>query len=382
MQMKCNRLAAWRLLLALLAGPLTAGEAPVATVPMSDAQMQAGGVAFSAATAVEVASGSAIAGASLRLPGRVTIPNAALDQVLAPVEGRVEAVLVDPGQRVRAGQPLLRIRSAQAVDLQRELVTARARAQVASTRAQRDRQLHAEGIIARNRLLDSEAASTEAEAALQAQVQMLRLAGFPSAAIERLREAGDIAPVVTLAAPRAGNVLQQAVVAGQAVTAGDPLLRIASLDVLWIEMQATRGQVRAIRAGDVVSVTACPELGRVIASAVLLDAQSQTTLVRAEMPRSAECLSPNQFVEASISPAAPAGLIAVPEASVVQHAGGSVVFVRADGGLRPIAVTVERRAGGNAWVRGDVTAGTQVASSGLAAIKGSWLGLGAVTQGP
>lgn len=382
MRTKCSLRAVSSLMLVLGMVRLGAAEAPAPKIVMNAAQLQAGGVAFSAAKPVEAGAAPAGVGLSLRLSGRAVVPNAALDQVLAPVEGRIEALLVDPGQNVRAGQPLVRIRSAQVLELQRELVSARARAQLAGARAQRDQQLNAEGIISRNRLLESQAAATEAEADLRAQGQMLRLAGFSEAALERIREAGDIVPVVTLAATRPGRVLQQSVTAGQSVVAGDPLLRVASLDRLWIEMQATRDQVQGIRSGDAVAVPGCPAPGQVIASSVLLDAQSQTVTVRAEIPRAAECLAPNQFVEAQVSPRAAPGLVAVPESSVVQHAGASYVFQRISDGLQPVLVKVERRANGSAWVRGTLAPGAQVASSGLAAIKGSWLGLGAAAQAP
>ncbi len=382
MRMTFSQCALPGLFLVLCVGPLSAADTSAQKIPMNVAQLRAGGVTFSATKPVDAGVAPAGAGYSLRLSGRVVVPNAALDQVLAPVEGRIEALLVDPGQNVRAGQALVRIRSAQVLELQSALIGARARAQLASSRAQRDQQLNAEGIISRNRLLESQAAATEAEAALRAQSQMLRLAGFSEAALARIQDAGDIAPVVTLAAPRAGRVLQQSVTAGQSVAVGDPLLRVASLDRLWIEMQATREQAQGIAAGDAVAVAGCPDAGRVIASAVLLDAQSQTLTVRAEMPRAADCLAPNQFVEAQVSPRAATGLVAVPEASVVQHAGGSHVFLRDAEGLQPVAVKVERRAGGSAWVRGNLPPGAQVASSGLAAIKGSWLGLGAAPQAP
>jgi membrane fusion protein, heavy metal efflux system len=380
MRMTFSQRALPGLFLVLCAGALCAAETAAQKIPMNAAQLQAGGIAFTAAKAVDAGAAAVGAGLSLRLSGRVVVPNASLDQVLAPVEGRIEALLVDPGQNVRAGQGLVRIRSAQVLELQSGLISARARAQLAGSRAERDQQLHAEGIISRNRLLESQAAATEAEAGLRAQSQMLRLAGFSAAALARIQQVGDIEPVVTLAAPRAGRVLQLSVTAGQSVASGDPLLRVAGLDRLWIEMQATREQAQGIRAGDAVAVTGCPESGRVIASAVLLDAQSQTLTVRAEIPRASDCLAPNQFVETQISPRAAAGLVAVPEASVVQHAGASHVFLRISDGLQPVAVSVERRANGSAWVRGNLPKGAQVASSGLAAIKGSWLGLGAAAQ--
>lgn len=370
------------LVAALLACAAPAAEAPIQKISMNDAQLKAGAVTFAAARGVDAGAAPTGTGLSLRLSGRAMVPNAALDQVLAPVDGRIEALLADPGQNVRAGQALVRIRSAEVLELQRELIAARARAGLTDSRAKRDQQLNAEGIISRNRLLESQAAATEADAALRAQVQMLRLAGFSDSALGRIQDADDITPVVTLAAPRAGRVLQQSVTVGQSVAMGDPLLRVASLDRLWVEMQATRDQAQGIRSGDAVAVAGCPEAGKVIASAVLLDPQSQTVTVRAEIPRAADCLSPNQFVEAQLSPRAAAGLVSVPDSSVVQHAGGMYVFLRTSGGVQPVAVQVERRANGSAWIRGKVDAGAQVASTGLAAIKGSWLGLGATTQAP
>lgn len=375
-----------RVLLSLTAAVMSAAsiaaEPPPLKISMNASQLQAGRVTFAAARALESGPAPAGAGYSLRLSGRTVVPNAALEQVLAPVEGRVEALLVDPGQNVRAGQALVRIRSAQVLELQREFIAARARAQLAGSRAQRDQQLNTEGIISRNRLLESQAAATEAEAALRAQAQMLRLAGFSASALDRIQDAGDISPAVTLAASRAGRVLQQSAQAGQSVMPGDPLLQVASLDRLWVQMQATRDQAQGIRSGDAVAVAGCPEPGRIIASAVQLDAQSQTVTVRAEIPRAADCMAPNQFVEAQVSPRAAAGLLAVPDSSVVQHAGSSYVFLRVSDGVQPVAVTVERRANGSAWIRDKLDAGAQVASSGLAAIKGSWLGLGAAAQAP
>jgi membrane fusion protein, heavy metal efflux system len=366
----------------LMAALTLATEAPPHKISVSAAQLQAGSVTFAAARAIDAGSAPAGAGFSQRLSGRAVVPNAALEQVLAPVDGRIEALLADPGQDVRVGQSLVRIRSAQVLELQRELISARARAQLADSRVKRDQQLNSEGIISRNRLLESEAAATGAAAALSSQVQILRLAGFSESALGRIQDAGDITPVVTLSAARAGRVLQQSVTTGQSVAVGDPLLRVASLDRLWVEMQATRYQAQTIRSGDAVAIAGCPEPGKVIASAVLLDAQSQTLTVRAEIPRAADCLAPNQFVEVQLSPRAAAGLVAVPESSVVQHAGASYVFLRISDGVQPVAVTVERRANGSAWIRGRVDVGAQVASSGLAAIKGSWLGLGAAAQAP
>ena len=63
----------------------------------------------------------------LALPGRVAFAPKAQSAVGAPVAGRVSALLVRAGERVKAGDPLLRIESADAA-------AARASLEVASTR--------------------------------------------------------------------------------------------------------------------------------------------------------------------------------------------------------------------------------------------------------
>jgi multidrug efflux pump subunit AcrA (membrane-fusion protein) len=277
----------------------------------------------------------------------------------------------------------VRLHSAQVLATQRELIAARARREAASQRAARDEALHAEGIIARNRLEQSRAMLAEADAALHEQQQLLRLAGMSAGALAAIRSAADISPLLVLTARRNGNVLQQLVAPGEAVEAGQPLLRIATLNALWIELQAPREAAQRIRNGDRVRIQGCEREARVIASALQFDEHSQTIQVRAELRNPAGCVAPNQFVETRVTPGggSGSGLVQVPAISVVQLQGTDYVFVRSQNGVIPRAVVVERRTGQTAWIQDGLAVGEQVASAGLAAIKGSWLGLG-TTESP
>jgi membrane fusion protein, heavy metal efflux system len=364
--------------LSVLAAALTcatsifAAEAPVT---LSAEQLATARVVLTRATKAGAA--ASLDGASLLLAGRIAVPNSSLDLVLAPAAGRVESLLVSPGQKVRAGQPLARLYSAEFVSLQRELVIARTRAGSARMRAERDASLHDDGIIARNRLEESRAQLADAEATLSEQTQLLQLAGLTPAAVARIRIAADINPLLTLTARRAGSVLQQIAEPGEAVAAGQPLFRLANLDLLWAELQATKEQAARIRTGDKATINGCSSMGTVIAAAMQLDSQSQTTTVRVALPAGANCFTPNEYVQAQIATHPSGGsLIAVPSSSLVQRQGKNYVFVRTPAGLQPVPVVVERRTSTSAWITGNVQPDDQVASTGLAAIKGSWLGLG------
>lgn len=316
------------------------------------------------------------------LPGRVVVPNSRRETVLASLGGRVEAVLVSPGERVRAGQALVRLYSADFISLQRALLSARSAHELARKRQSRDEALFADGIIAESRLQDSRDQALQAAAAEQEQTQLLRLAGLSVAALDRLRSTGDLSASLTLYAARAGLVIEQPQATGSPVEAGTVLLQLAVTDLLWIELQATREQLASISAGDPVQVQGCASQGTVIAAGGQLQADTQTGLVRAAFTAAAQCLSPGQFVQARVAPAAlPAGSLLVSGEALVQRGGRDYVFVETEGGFRPVPVTVIRRQGAVTVLSAGVAVGTRVAGKGLAALKGSWMGLGAAAAG-
>jgi multidrug efflux pump subunit AcrA (membrane-fusion protein) len=76
----------------------------------SQVQLRAPQKQFLTIEAVSAAEASNV----LALPGRVTFAPKAQSVVGAPVAGRVSALLVRTGERVKAGDPLLRIESADA----------------------------------------------------------------------------------------------------------------------------------------------------------------------------------------------------------------------------------------------------------------------------
>jgi multidrug efflux pump subunit AcrA (membrane-fusion protein) len=349
-------------------------------IELTPEQLHTAKITFASVTNVNDSQSHEEAVPALLLSGKVSIPNAALDVVLATVAGRVESLAVNPGQAVRSGQVLARLHSAELLNLQRQFISARARADLARTRVERDEALFADGIIARNRVQERQVEREESAAQLRESRQLLRLAGMSDAAIARIHSADDISAVLVVTARRAGTVLQQGSAPGAAVASGDLLFTIAAPNHLWLELQATRDQSAHISIGDNVHVAGCTTSATVIATGVRLDSQSQTTVVRAEMKDTAGCLSPNQYLEARVqAKPASATLRSVPESGLLSRSGQHYLVVRKGTGLLPVPVTVERRFGGRAWVSGAIAAGDQVASGGLAALKGRWLGLGTVT---
>lgn len=316
-------------------------------------------------------------GASLALPGNAVFPAKAMQVVSAPAAGVVEAIRVDPMDKVAAGGAIVQLRSPQLLEWQRDYVQAAVQARLAADKARRDEALFKEGIIAESRLQESRATLVTTNAALRERHQALKIAGMPEQAIAALGNAQAISPVLMVAAPRAGIVVEQFASLGQRVEAGTPLAKIAQQDKLWIELQATSEQGRQVTIGDAVQVAGCSQAGRVVAISAPLQAATQTLVVRAELPAAVSCLRPNQHVEAVVKTrAGTSGALQVPTSALVRNAGKDYVFVQEGSGFTPVAVTVEQRGGDTATVRGPLPPGGSIAVQGVSTLKGMWQGFG------
>lgn len=300
-----------------------------------------------------------------RYPAQVVVPVARQRLVAAPLPALVESLQVAVGDPVRAGQTLAVLRSAQASELQRDVAQATSQVDLARRSLERDEQLFAEGLIAQSRL---DAARAQARQAQAQQIERRR-------ALEQAGVSAGSGQIV-LRAPIAGVVLEQHAVLGQRVEQAAPLYRIATLDRLWVEMQAPATDAAALAPGRAVRVEASPAAGRdareiegrVIALGQSVDEATQTVLVRAEVHASNGILRPGQTVVATVEMPS-ADTVRLPATAVVEEGGATVVFVQeAAGSFVRVPVGVVHSADSVVTVSG-IAAGAQVVVHGTAALK-------------
>jgi multidrug efflux pump subunit AcrA (membrane-fusion protein) len=310
----------------------------------------------------------------------VTVPPNDTGVILSAVSGQVERVFVHIGQTIRAGDQLARIYSGDVLSMQRNYLHARSNAEVVSNRLTRDKALFSEGIIAEARLRETEAAADMAVATQREQRRLLRLVGYTDAQINSLKP-DSIAAWVTLRADNNALVLEQPAQVGQHIEAGAPLFKLATRGKWWLELEATRAQAADIQVGDRARVDGCPTEGHVIAVGSQLQIATQTLTIRAQMPEGLSCITPNQFIQAQVLPSTtrPTGLVRVPASALVRNSGGDFVFVQKADDFQPTPVSIARRQGSELLLSAGIEPGTRIASSGLVALKGAWLGLGAET---
>lgn len=359
-------LRAFALLIGLsLALPVGAGDK---LIPISPAQR----TALRIATAPLTAHAGAI---SVGLPATVTVSPGQERVVAAPVAGLVTGVRVAAGESVRAEQALVTIRSEQLMAGQRDLTLAAVQARLAEEAAKRDEGLFQEGIIAESRLQTSRASREQARAALAERRAWFRLMGLSQADIQAVERGERLVDSVTLGAPIAGEVLERMVMTGARVEAAAPLLRLAQLDPLWLEIQAPAEVAALVRKGQAISVPGTQASGKVVAVGGSVSA-AQTVAIRARIANPGGLLRLNQNVEARIEALSGAKQWRVPAKAIVRLQGQSYVFVERPGGFEPELVKVLSQTAQSAAVDGPFAGGEKIAVEGVAALKAAWQGMG------
>lgn len=303
----------------------------------------------------------------LPAPGRIDFDPKRTASVGAPLAGRVEAVTVRTGDRVKLGAPLYSVRSGALADLDREGQAARETVAVKRRLLERARDLLAVQAVPEKEVLGAEAELKEAELSLKAAVAKTESLGVETAGTN----------LYWVRAPRAGTVVEVDVYESQEVTPDRdrPLLRISELDEVLVLADVQEGDAADLRVGAPVIVQAGAAVehpGRIEHISEVVDPHRRTVEVRIRAGNQAQngtrTLRPNAFVQvvfqAGPTPDA-ARRIRVPAQAVVSNGDQSVVFVmKSPGRLERTPVVPGRRRDGEVEIKSGLAPGTRYVSRG------------------
>jgi len=313
---------------------------------------------------------------SRRFPAEIVVPIGLERVVSAPQSGLLDQLFVAAGQEVKKGQAIAHLTSSDLLGLQRDYLQAMTQKKLAAKSLARDSELFKDGIIPQRRYLETESANEEVNASLAQRKQALRLAGMSDDAINKMSPSSGMNSGITLTAPIDGQVLEQMVTTGQRVDMAMPLYRIAKLHPLWLEIHAPLEGLPLVKLGMPVQVPKLQASGKLIAVIRSVNKADQTVHLRAEITQGSEKLSPGQMVEAEISLGAQAQHFSVPKTALARQGAEALVFVQTKTGFHPLKVKVIFEEGDEAVVDAAFKGDEHIAVSGIAAIKGTWLGLG------
>lgn len=285
--------------------------------------------------------------------------------VSAEVPGVVEKVLVDLGDAVQAGQPLVQIST-------KELGAAFERAEGALARAEAQgeeiarRRVRAEDLFKRGLISRQDAEGLESEdRAARAAVRERR--GEMEIARVRLANA-------TIMAPIGGLVRRRIVSAGEFIEDKKPVMVLVSSHPLKLSVQIPERFAGEVRAGQQAEVSVEAFSGRTFAGRVTrvapaVSVESRSFAVEAEIPNRGGALKAGSFAKAAIRTRMDRNVPVVPEAAVLTQAGVSRVFVADGGNARARAVEIGRRIDGKIEIVKGVRPGESVLVSGHARLS-------------
>jgi len=283
--------------------------------------------------------------------GIVQYDQAKQAKVTAWVAGRIDRLHVNTvGIQVSKGRPIAEVYSPDLVSAQQEyLLALKSREQLKSSTIQSIAQ-GGEGLVASSR-------------------QRLKLMGVKDEQIAELEKTGQPDIRLSIYTPLSGVVIEKIVLEGQYVNVGDPLVVIADLSNVWVEVEVYEAEFAFIKVGQRVDILSqsYPDKtfsGRVAFVYPFLDPKTRTVKVRVELPNTGLKLKPDMFVNARIR--IPLGdSLAVPVAAVMDTGKRQVVWVETKPGIfAPRDVKVGTRVGDNVQIISGLLRGDKVAASG------------------
>jgi membrane fusion protein, heavy metal efflux system len=298
-------------------------------------------------------------GGETRLSGRVEPMIDARAAVAASVGGRVERVLVAPGQSVRAGQPLAILVSGDAASLRADADAAQANAIAAEQAHSREESLADQGVVARRDAEVAHAQALSAQAAARAARARASAAGSPNAS-GRLSVTSPISGVVTSVQVGPGGFAAQGSVIAEVTNP-------ARVEIVFNAPPALAAQVRA---GSTVRVQGpAGEFDAVVTGvAAGAGAESGATVIRAR-PTGGSLPPAGSAVSGSVVTGQTVGGFTVPSEAVQTVEGATVVFVRTAEGFRVAPVLVGQQAGDRTEILSGLTGSERIAGANAFLLK-------------
>ena len=304
--------------------------------------------------------------------GKIAVNGDRATPVFSPYSGRVTRVIAGLGDTVKAGAPLATLEASEFVQAQNDLRLAASQIKLARINETRKHALYDAKGGSLQDWQSAQADLTSAETALTSVRNRLRILGTSDTQIDELERAPRIDPVVTLAAPIAGVVVDRQVGPGQYLQAGGgtPVYTIADPASVWLLANVRETDAGLVKLGQSVEVRvlAYPNRtfkARVTYIAALVDPTTHRLPVRAEIENRDGALKPEMFANFRILTSDASESPAVPEAAVVYEGSAAHVWVLRDDGLLGLrAVRTGRSSDGLVEVLDGLKAGERVVTKG------------------
>jgi membrane fusion protein, copper/silver efflux system len=266
---------------------------------------------------------------------------------VARVEGYVQQLFVtSPGEKVEKNAPLLSIYSPELLTTERELVMLlqmRDRARTPALRATPEQLI----------------------AAAKARLAQWNMTAEQITELERTRQPNEL---LTLRSPFRGIVQQVPVKQGMSVKAGDPLVEVADLSLVWVWGDFYQSELPMLQRGQKVTVTTSSYPNEKFEGTIglidpFIDPTRRTARARIDIPNRDFRLQPGMYANLEWAMQMGEGLV-IPVSAVMPTGIRNIAFVdKGSGKLEPRVVELGETFGNFYEVKSGLTKGERVVAS-------------------
>ena len=305
-------------------------------------------------------------------PGEVALDLKRVAKITSGIEGQVEQIHVQLGDRVQRGQPLLAIESLRLDELVQEYLVTKAQVDVAESSFRRTEKLWVDKIVTERRLVEERGRYLEAKARHQHVREKLLNMGMTEGELRELEQGShQEGHRYTLKSPIAGMVVAQNVVRGQGVSPGNELFEVVDTSRVWVFANLPIEQARKFKERDLGTIM--PKGGEPVTApltylAPVADETTRTIRIRFEVANQRGQLKPREYVDVQLAIASPP-ILAVPVSAVTMVDNVRGVFVQRENGYAFVPIEIGREGGGWVELRKGLTEGERIVTDGVLDLK-------------
>jgi cobalt-zinc-cadmium efflux system membrane fusion protein len=263
---------------------------------------------------------------TLKVNGTLDVPAQNMVSVSVPVGGYIRQIRLEPGMRVRKGQPLVVLENPEYVQLQQDYLDIKAKLDYADLEFTRQQELSRDNVNALKIFQQTRANRQSLQAQLAGTAQRLAILRINPATLSPER----LTRTITIPSPVSGFVTDVPVNNGRFVNPADVLVQITNVDHLHVRLSVFEKDISRIHTGQVVRFGMGGDATLAHRGTIFLIGKSiapdRTISVLAHPDGNASDYIPGGYVTAQVD-VKTQPLSSLPEAAVVGYGGKSLMYV-------------------------------------------------------
>ncbi len=236
--------------------------------------------------------------------------------VNSPVQGVIKSVLVDLGDIVKTGEPLIIIKSTEISKLQAEIDQLKAELELAKTNHEREKTLYEKGISPKKDFDAIKAILASGEAKLSAAENNLKILTNLSSGAEQ----GEF----DVLAPKRGTVTERNIAVGQVINQNQILFRGIDLSTVWAHADIYEKDLGKVKLGQktFIMLDGIPNTkfeGNITYIGSVVNKDTRTLPVKVILGNKDELLKPGAFIQMEIHTGQRKKSIVIPRTALTEN---------------------------------------------------------------